>query len=30
VISEQGKIELVIDKVDAKNHTEQILELLSK
>lgn len=28
VINELGKIELVIDKVDSKNHAEQILELL--
>lgn len=30
VINEKGKIELVITKVDSKNHTEQILELLNE
>lgn len=30
VIGSDGKIELVIDKVKTKNHTEQILELLNE
>jgi peroxiredoxin Q/BCP len=30
VINELGKIELVIDKVESKNHAEQILELLQQ
>ena len=30
VIDEKGKIAAIIDKVDAKNHTKQILEALQK
>lgn len=30
VISENGKIEHIFDKVDTKNHTEQILKVLEK
>ena len=30
VIDEKGKIAAIIDKVDAKNHTKQILDALQK
>ena len=30
IINEEGKIEKIIKKVDTKNHTEQILKLLSE